>query len=48
MIFANIFNIIIGKFSYKQKFVSNILFKINKSLKVGLYSIILLFDLTIN
>lgn len=43
-----IFNIIIGKLSYRKKLSLIILLIINKSPMINLYSIILFFDLAIN
>ena len=44
---ASILSIIIGKFRYKKKPYSVILFKIDKVLKINFYHTILFFDLTI-
>lgn len=43
-----IFNIIICKLDYRQKSYLVILLKVDKSSKVGFYSVVLLFDLIIS
>ena len=42
---ANILGIIIYKFYYKKKMCPIILFKVDKSQKIGLYNVILSFNL---
>lgn len=48
MINTCIFYIIICKFRFKEKPSLNVSFLINKSLKISLYTTILLFDIGIN
>ena len=45
---TSIFGVIIDQLSYKKKLYLIILFKINKSSKIGLYYIILFLSLAIN
>ena len=47
MIISNIFDIIISKFSYHKKICPVILLKVNKSLKISFYYIILFLSLAI-
>ena len=44
MVDADIFGIIVNKLYYKKKLCSIILFKINKSSKIEVYYIVLLFS----
>ena len=45
---TSIFSIIIGKLYYKKKLYLIILFKVDKSLKIEVYCIILSFDLVVH